>query len=72
MSNETTDGFMVKLRGRWGDDAVELAGSMLGPWLVSEDEVVKVKALGAMKAMVEELRMEEMRERDDDVTGRGQ
>jgi len=47
--------FMEWLRGRWGVRAVELAGEMLVPWMVEEDEVVRRKAWQAAKRMVEEL-----------------
>ncbi len=42
---------LVRLRERYGSAAVEVAGSMLAPWLVLEDEVLKRVAMRAFWSM---------------------
>lgn len=42
-------------RARYGDDAVELAGRMMAPVLVEEDDVVRLMAVAAFCGMVRAL-----------------
>ena len=47
-----TDNLLERLRERYGSDAVDVAGSMLAPWLVLEDEVLRMRVTKAFREMM--------------------